>query len=108
MLGAVDRCTGETEEEGVGQRMTHLGSQFFLLGAVCLVHEDDDVITIREDVGHITELKDGCDALVGAIFNAQMNYIDVPQHEYFTELQDEKQIDYNIFIDTEQEGLIDL
>lgn len=73
-----------------------------------LKKELEALVIDKGKVTRTTQLKDGCDALVGAIFNAQMNYTDVPQSEYYTELPDEKRVDYNKFIDTEQEELMDL
>ena len=63
------------------------------------------------DKGKVTrtiELKDGADVLCGSIYNAQMNYNDIPQNEYYTELPIIKETDYTTFIDTEQEELVDL
>lgn len=66
------------------------------------------LIVDKGKVTRTTELKDGADVLCGAIYNAQMNYNDIPQNEYFTEIKIEKDIDYTSFIDTEQEELVDL
>ena len=63
------------------------------------------------DKGKVTrtiELKDGADVLCGSIYNAQMNYSDIPQNEYYSELPVNKETDYTAFIDTEQEELVDL
>ena len=37
-----------------------------------------------------------------------MNYTDVPQNEYFSEIKIETDTDYSTFIDAEQEELVDL
>ena len=37
-----------------------------------------------------------------------MNYMDVPQNEYFEKVEIQKETNYHTFIDTEQEDLIDL
>lgn len=66
------------------------------------------LIVDKGKVTRTTELKDGADVLCGAIYNAQMNYNDIPQNEYFTEIKIEKDTDYTTFIDTEQEELLDL
>ena len=73
-----------------------------------LKKELEALVIDKGKVTRTTQLKDGADVLVGAIFNAQMNYADIPQNEYYSEIKLEKTIDYNKFIDTEQEELIDL
>ena len=73
-----------------------------------LKKELEALVIDKGKVTRTTQLKDGADVLVGAIFNAQMNYVDIPQNEYYSEIKLEKTIDYNKFIDTEQEELIDL
>lgn len=70
--------------------------------------ELEALVIDKGKVTRTTQLKDGADVLVGSIFNAQMNYNDIPQNEYYTELSINKEIDYTTFIDTEQEELIDL
>ena len=37
-----------------------------------------------------------------------MNYTDVPQFEYYDKIEVEKNIDYNKFINIEQEELVEL
>lgn len=73
-----------------------------------LKKELEALIIDKGKVTRTTQLKDGADVLVGSIFNAQMNYNDIPQNEYYTELKIEKEVDYTNFIDTEQEELVDL
>ena len=73
-----------------------------------LKKELEALIIDKGKVTRTTQLKDGADVLVGSIFNAQMNYNDIPQNEYYTELPINKEIDYTTLIDTEQEELIDL
>ena len=60
-------------------------------------------------VTRTTELKDMADALVGFIYNAQLNYADIPQYEYITSKQrNEKIANYTSFINEEKEELFDL
>ncbi len=73
-----------------------------------LKKELEALVIDKGKVTRTTQLKDGCDALVGAIFNAQMNYYDIPQNEYQDKIIENKKIDYNTYINTEQEGLFDL
>ena len=73
-----------------------------------LKKELETLVIDKGKVTRTTELKDGADVLCGAIYNAQMNYTDVPQNEYFTEIKVESDTDYNLFIDAEQEELVDL
>lgn len=73
-----------------------------------LKKELEALVIDKGKVTRTTQLKDGADVLVGSIFNAQMNYNDIPQNEYYTELKIENNIDYTTFIDTEQEELVDL
>lgn len=73
-----------------------------------LKKELEALVIDKGKVTRTTELKDGADVLCGAIYNAQMNYTDVPQNEYFSEIKTETDTDYSTFIDTEQEELVDL
>jgi len=73
-----------------------------------LKKELEALIIDKGKVARTTQLKDGADVLVGSIFNAQMNYMDVPQNEYFEKVDTQKKINYHDFIDTDQEDLIDL
>ena len=74
-----------------------------------LKRELEALIMNKNKVTRTTELKDGCDALVGAIQNAQLNYADFPQYEYITAKQaKEKANDYSNFIDQSSEELFDL
>ena len=74
-----------------------------------LKKELSSLVFDRGKVTRTTEKKDLCDALVGAIYNAQLNYADFPQYEYTTHSQkQEKASDYNNFIDQSQEELLDL
>ncbi len=73
-----------------------------------LKKELEALIIDKGKVTRTTQLKDGADVLVGSIFNAQMNYMDVPQNEYFEKVDTQKKINYHDFIDTDQEDLIDL
>ena len=73
-----------------------------------LKKELEALIIDKGKVTRTTQLKDLADVLTGSIFNAQMNYNDIPQNEYYTELKVEKEVNYTSFIDTEQEELVDL
>ena len=73
-----------------------------------LKKELEALVIDKGKVTRTTQLKDGCDAIVGSIFNAQMNYTDVPQYEYYTEEPSLKQTDYTKYINQEQEELVDL
>ena len=74
-----------------------------------LQKELEALIISKNKVTRTTELKDGPDALVGAIYNAQLNYADFPQYEYITHSQkQEKSSDYNNFIDQDEEELLDI
>ena len=73
-----------------------------------LKKELEALVIDKGKVTRTTQLKDGADVLVGSIYNAQMNYMDVPQYEYYTEIKPETETDYSSFIDTEQEELVDL
>lgn len=73
-----------------------------------LKKELETLVIDKGKVTRTTELKDGADVLCGAIYNAQMNYTDVPQNEYFSEIKTETDTDYSTFIDAEQEELVDL
>lgn len=59
-------------------------------------------------VTRTTELKDLADVLVGAIWNAQLNYSDYPQYQYFSGKNIVKTINYLDLIDPETEELTDI
>lgn len=59
-------------------------------------------------VTRTTELKDLADVLVGAIWNAQLNYSDYPQYQYFSGKNIIKTINYLDLIDPETEELADI
>lgn len=73
-----------------------------------LKKELEALIIDKGKVTRTTQLKDGCDVLCGVIYNAQMNYNDIPQNEYYTEIKTTKEVDYTALIDTTQEELTDL
>ena len=73
-----------------------------------LKKELEALIIDKGKVTRTTQLKDGADVLVGMIFNAQMNYTDVPQNEYYDKIEMTKDTNYNDLIDVEQEELVDL
>lgn len=59
-------------------------------------------------VTRTTELKDLADVLVGAIWNAQLNYSDYPQYQYFSGKNIIKTINYLDLINSETEELADI
>ena len=73
-----------------------------------LKKELEALIIDKGKVTRTTQLKDGADVLVGMIFNAQMNYTDVPQNEYYDKIEMTKDTNYSDLIDFEQEELVDL
>ena len=64
---------------------------------------------VKGKVTRTVELKDGADVLCGFLYDAQLNYIDIPRYEYtkkastaikditYTDLLDEKESLYNLF-----------
>ena len=48
------------------------------------------------------------DSLVGAIYNAQLNYTDQPQIVYMTSKTQEKAFEYTDLIDTNSQQLMDI
>lgn len=63
-----------------------------------LIRELETLVMQNGKVVRTTELKDLADAITGAIYNAQMNYEDVPQYEYKDEFNN-KALDYNEHFD---------
>lgn len=59
-----------------------------------LIKELEALVLDKGKVTKTTELKDGADALVGAIYNAQLNYADFPQYEYTENKVVNKQVTY--------------
>ena len=57
VVATIDRRTGQSEEECIGQGRAHLGSQIPLLGTVCLVHHHDDIRTIGQHALYIAEFE---------------------------------------------------
>lgn len=63
------------------------------------------------DKGKVTrtiELKDGPDSLVGAIYNAQLNYFDIPKYEYKETKNTNTIFTYESLIDPSKEELYNL
>ena len=59
------------------------------------------MILVKNKVTRTTELKDEADAIVGSIYNAQMNYNDVPVYEYETleeKLARHDKVDYTKYL----------
>ena len=73
-----------------------------------LRRELEALIFDKNKVTRTVELKDGCDALVGAIYNAQFNYFDIPQYEYKTKESINVPFTYESLIDSNKEELFDL
>lgn len=73
-----------------------------------LKKELEALVLDKGKVTRTTELKDGPDSLVGAIYNAQLNYYDVPQYKYKTKESTNAQFSYEALIDSDKEMLIDL
>ena len=61
MIVAVDRCTCQTEEKCIRQCCSHFLSEVAFLCAVGLVHEQDYIVAVINDLAivQITELEDG-------------------------------------------------
>lgn len=71
--------------------------------------ELEALVLNKGKVTRTTELKDAADSLVGFIYNAQLNYVDVPVYEYKTpEEEKEKPVTYHDFIQTDSEDFFDL
>lgn len=70
--------------------------------------ELEALILEKGKVTRTTELKDAADALVGAIWNAQLNYTDIPIYQYINTKNKEKEISYLDFIDINTQKLISL
>lgn len=73
-----------------------------------LKRELETLVLEKGKITKTTELKDGADALVAAIYNAQLNYTDTPTVEYFTDALYKKTIKYESLINEEQQELIDI
>ena len=71
-----------------------------------LKKELEALILDKGKVTRTVELKDMADALTGALYNAQLNYTDVPLYEYNQQIKN-KDISYNDFINP-GEQLLDL
>lgn len=71
-----------------------------------LKKELEALILDKGKVTRTTELKDGADAIVGAIWNAQSNYFDLGEYNYDITIQKIKH-DYSKFIDTSLEEICD-
>lgn len=73
-----------------------------------LKKELEALILDKGKVTRTTELKDLADALVGAVWNAQLNYTDVPIYEYTKPDHKAKVFTYTDYIDSSSEVLLDL
>lgn len=72
-----------------------------------LKKELEALVIIKNKVERTTELKDLADVLVGSIWNAQLNYGDIPQYRYLDPKKDYKKISYEDFVDCNTEYLKD-
>jgi len=72
-----------------------------------LKKELEALVLNKGKVERTTELKDGCDAIVGAIYNAQLNYGDFPQYEYSAEVKPKVKAVYKDYL-TDNEQFEDL
>lgn len=73
-----------------------------------LKKELEALILDKGKVTRTTELKDLADALVGAVWNAQLNYTDVPIYEYTKPELKARVLTYTDYIDSSSEVLCDL
>ena len=73
-----------------------------------LKKELESLVLVKNKVTRTTELKDLADALVGAIWNAQLNYADQPTYEYTRQDTAGKKREYEDFINKDKEMLVDL
>ena len=77
------------------------------------LNTSEKVYDIQLDSVHNFMIESGifvhnCDALVGAIYNAQFNYFDIPQYEYKTKESINVPFTYESLIDSNKEELFDL
>lgn len=77
------------------------------------LNTSEKVYDIQLDSVHNFMIESGifvhnCDALVGAIYNAQFNYFDIPQYEYKTKESIDVPFTYESLIDSNKEELFDL
>ena len=75
LVAFVDGGAGQSEEESIGQRSTHTFSQVFLLRAVRLVNQHDNVLADIQRLLHLSKKEDGSDenlTLVGGEEVAQL------------------------------------
>lgn len=73
-----------------------------------LIKELEALIWQKGKVTRTTELKDLADALVGAIYDAQLNYNDIPQVMYTDSKTTQKAFEYTDLIDTTIQELDDI
>jgi hypothetical protein len=74
-----------------------------------LKRELEALVLNKGKVTRTTELKDLADVLTGALYNAQLNYLDSPQYQYKTvEEEQVKDVNYYDYLSLDNELLIDL
>jgi hypothetical protein len=74
-----------------------------------LKRELEALVLNKGKVTRTTELKDLADVLTGALYNAQLNYLDSPQYQYKTvEEEQVKDVNYYDYLSLDNELLVDL
>lgn len=105
----VDRLSVDTKLEPYTNLATMLEQGQVKVGRCPkLKKELEALILDKGKVTRTTELKDLADALVGAVWNAQLNYTDVPIYEYTKPECKARVFTYTDYIDSSSELLCDL
>lgn len=108
-------CFGEVKQLSVDAKLEPYlnASRLIELGHVkvgpCprLRKELEALVLEKNKVTRTTELKDLCDVTVGAIYNAQLNYNDVPIYAYKEKYDTDKELKYESMINEDNEVLED-
>lgn len=105
----VDKLSVDTKLEPYTNLATMLEQGQVKVGSCPkLKKELEALILDKGKVTRTTELKDLADALVGAVWNAQLNYTDVPIYEYTKPELKARVLTYTDYIDSSSEILLDL
>lgn len=105
----VDKLSVDTKLEPYTNLATMLEQGQVKVGSCPkLKKELEALILDKGKVTRTTELKDLADALVGAVWNAQLNYTDVPIYEYTKPELKARVLTYTDYIDSSSELLCDL
>jgi hypothetical protein len=105
----VDKLSVDTKLEPYTNLATMLEQGQVKVGSCPkLKKELEALILDKGKVTRTTELKDLADALVGAVWNAQLNYTDVPIYEYTKPELKTRVLTYTDYIDSSSELLCDL